>query len=200
MQTAEIIEIHDQVQGHIVELAFQRFRHYGYTKTTMSDIADDAGMSAANLYRYFRNKQEIAAFCVMRCISDRLEYIQSRINRKDLTATEQLRELTMATLRYCYEIYSKDVRINDLIGFIADERPDIAEYKMRLVQTEIQTIMENGNHSGEFNIDDTEAAARAFYFAIALFDTPVFIGFYSIQRYEVLANEVIDLLLAGLKK
>ena len=44
----------------ILDAAEARLLHFGYNKTTMAEIAEDAGMSAANLYRYFKNKQEIA--------------------------------------------------------------------------------------------------------------------------------------------
>ena len=49
------------VRSQIIEAANARFKHYGYGKTTMAEIAADSGMSAANLYRYFKNKQEIIA-------------------------------------------------------------------------------------------------------------------------------------------
>ena len=47
----------------IIDAAIRRFSEYGYNKTTMAEIAEDAAMSAANLYRYFKNKQDIAAVC-----------------------------------------------------------------------------------------------------------------------------------------
>jgi hypothetical protein len=33
----------------ILQAAVNRFSEYGYNKTTMTEIADDAGMSAANM-------------------------------------------------------------------------------------------------------------------------------------------------------
>ena len=35
------------------------FRHYGYAKTNVADIARDLGMSPANIYRFFASKTEI---------------------------------------------------------------------------------------------------------------------------------------------
>lgn len=35
----------------ILKAAVNRFREYGYNKTTMAEIAKDIGMSTANIYR-----------------------------------------------------------------------------------------------------------------------------------------------------
>src|SRR5262249_46004408 len=42
----------------ILEAARKRFRHYGFKKTTMQEIARDAGVAVATLYRYFKDKDE----------------------------------------------------------------------------------------------------------------------------------------------
>lgn len=43
----------------ILEAAQKRFALYGLKKTTMTDIAEDIGMSKASLYYYFTNKEEL---------------------------------------------------------------------------------------------------------------------------------------------
>lgn len=43
----------------ILAAAQKRFAHYGLLKTTMSDIAEDIGMSKASLYYYFTDKETI---------------------------------------------------------------------------------------------------------------------------------------------
>ncbi len=40
----------------ILEAAFTQFRHKGYTATTMTSIAREAGMTVSNLYVYFDSK------------------------------------------------------------------------------------------------------------------------------------------------
>jgi TetR/AcrR family transcriptional regulator len=41
----------------ILEVAQRRFARYGFTKTTMSEIAEDLGVSKASLYYYFPDKE-----------------------------------------------------------------------------------------------------------------------------------------------
>jgi AcrR family transcriptional regulator len=43
----------------ILRAAFERFSRYGYRRTSMEDIAAEAGVSRAALYLQFRNKEEI---------------------------------------------------------------------------------------------------------------------------------------------
>lgn len=43
----------------IMEAAQKRFGHYGLSKTTMTEIAEDIGMSKASLYYYFPDKEAI---------------------------------------------------------------------------------------------------------------------------------------------
>ncbi len=45
--------------NQILEAAQKRFGHYGLSKTTMNEIADDIGMSKASLYYYFKDKESI---------------------------------------------------------------------------------------------------------------------------------------------
>src|ERR1041384_4520369 len=44
----------------ILNAAAERILHYGYNKTTMTEIAADCGMSAGNIYRFYPSKIDIA--------------------------------------------------------------------------------------------------------------------------------------------
>ncbi len=200
MEAAAIIDINEATRRRILESASNRFSHYGYTKITMAEIADDCGMSAANLYRYFRNKQEIATACVSNNIQDRLDRIKNSIESETSSACLKLENLIHASLHYSHEIYAHDERIYELIGFITDEKPELVHYKIDLLQNEIKAILQFGNQTREFDVEDIDATASAIYTSIALFDTPIFMGFYSIDKFEHLANEVLQLILRGIKR
>ena len=200
MESALVIDINEATRDKIIGAAFDRFRHYGYTKTTMAEIADDCSMSAANLYRFFTSKQDIAAACVDNCIQQRLASIKASIENESHSACEQLRNLILATLRHCHNIFQNDEKIYELIGYITDEKPGVVHNKISIIQTEIKKILEFGNRTGEFNVNDLDATASAIYTSIALFDTPIFMGFYSIDKFEQLANEVFDLIIRGISR
>ena len=200
MNSAVVIEIAEVNRHKILEAAFARFRRYGYTKTTMAEIADDCAMSAANLYRFFRNKQDIASACVENCIQERLSKIKNSIDHNYASATDQLRALVYATLHHCHEIYARDEKLYELIGYITDERPQVVHNKIHILQTEIKAILEFGNQTGEFVVSDTDETASAIYTAIALFDTPIFMGFYSLDKFEQLAEQILTLILQSIER
>ena len=49
----------DERRAHIVAAAERAFVRYGFHAATMTQVADEAGMSAGNLYRYFPSKEAI---------------------------------------------------------------------------------------------------------------------------------------------
>lgn len=56
----------DETRAEILRHAEDLFSHYGFSKTSMADIAERAGMSPGNLYRYYRNKQAIGEAVIER--------------------------------------------------------------------------------------------------------------------------------------
>lgn len=200
MESALIININEATRERIIESAFNHFRQYGYTKSTMAEIAEDCGMSAANLYRYFKNKQEIACACVEGCIEKRLVNIKQTIDDQSLnSATEKLHSLILTTLRLCHDIFENDQKIYELIAYVTDEKPSVIHNKISSIQSEIKTILQQGIQKDEFVIDNIDETARAIYTSIALFDTPVFMGFYPLETFETLANEVFNLIIKGIE-
>ena len=57
MEKEEKTAIPPEKLSKILDIAQKRFARFGLTKTTMSDIADDLGVSKASLYYYFPDKE-----------------------------------------------------------------------------------------------------------------------------------------------
>ena len=53
---------HDEKVDRIIEIAQARFDHFGYKKTTMEEIARDAGVSKKTIYEYFPSKEALFSF------------------------------------------------------------------------------------------------------------------------------------------
>jgi AcrR family transcriptional regulator len=49
----------DEKRKELLEKALQCFTRYGYAKTTLDDVAKEAGMNKATLYHYFKNKEAL---------------------------------------------------------------------------------------------------------------------------------------------
>jgi AcrR family transcriptional regulator len=64
----------------ILEAALHRFLHYGYSKTTMSEIAGDLSISKALLYYYFPDKSQLYIDVMRKVADDYLDILQCKIN------------------------------------------------------------------------------------------------------------------------
>jgi len=189
----------EQVREQIVETADKRFRDYGYTKTTMAEIANDLKMSAANLYRFYRSKHEIAAACAERCLGERGECLNEVVIRDDLSASDKLLEFVLADIRYTHE-QDNQPKINELIEIVTREHKELVLSKLNSQCALIAEILGQGNMSGEFYVADIEKSARAILSSLTLFELPIFVSLYSEQQLRVLAVDLVELLLAGLRK
>ncbi len=190
------LDIHSQ----IVDAANTRFRHYGYGKTTMVEIAADTGMSAANLYRYFNSKQDIIAECANRCMCERVDRLRVAIKKSGMSAIEQLEAYVLTDLNMSHEMAEGDERISELVNNITLERPDMVYKKVEAENALIAEILLHGNETGEFNVDDITKTADAIHMSLIIFNVPSFMSLYSLEEFKEKAKSVIELIVTGLEK
>jgi len=190
----------EDVKSAILDAAQARFRQYGYRKTTMGEIAEDASMSAANLYRYFESKLDIAAACAMRCIDERNRKLHEIVLVPDLAASERLGAFALGVLHHTREFASSQPRTSELVQTILEERPEVVGYKVDSERGLIAKVLALGNASGEFEIENTREASTAVHTALIVFGIPLFMGLTDGDAYERRADEVVRLLVRGLAK
>jgi AcrR family transcriptional regulator len=70
----------DVKKEKILEAAHQRFLHFGYSKTTMNEIAGDLSMSKALLYYYFPDKSQLYVAVMRKVADDYLKKLADKIN------------------------------------------------------------------------------------------------------------------------
>src|SRR5471030_3102406 len=77
----------DVKREKILEASYQRFLHYGYSKTTMNEIAGDLKLSKALLYYYFPDKSQLYIAVMRKLTDDYLQLLEENINNfKELKA------------------------------------------------------------------------------------------------------------------
>ncbi len=189
----------ESIREGILDAAEARFRVYGLNKTTMAEIAGDIGMSAANLYRYFRNKQDIAAACAQRCIATQVDLLRAVVRAPGLSAAEKLERCTLEMLRFTWETAHDQPRINELVNHVILEHGHIVHDKVRESCALLAEILAQGNESGEFAVDDVVKTAETVYAALKLFHVPIFMSLYSHEELQRQARDVVALLISGLR-
>ena len=73
----------DIKRDRILEAAYQRFLHYGYSKTTMNEIAGDLSLSKALLYYYFPDKSQLYTAVMRNLANIYLNALSDKINGFD---------------------------------------------------------------------------------------------------------------------
>lgn len=182
----------------ILECAIQRFSIYGFNKTTMAEIADDASMSAANIYRYFKNKQDIAAVCTRNIMNERLAVLTKAIRNPELTAGQRLEQYVLETLQFSRTKANENSKIDEICNEITRHRPDLVHHKIENEKALIMEILALGNQTGEFQVDNVMKRAEAIHAMLVVFDVPMFMHLFSEEQYLQIARSSVQIILAGL--
>jgi AcrR family transcriptional regulator len=197
MAMIEQLPVTDSISATILAAAMRRFEQFGYSKTTMAEIAADCDMSAANIYRYFENKLEIGAQLARRCLAEECAALKEVIE-SDASASSRLEGFLLANLRYTYQRWSEQPRINELVEAIARDRTDVVQDHIQFKQELIMRLIEAGNSNGEFAGADPVRTAEAILVAGTVFDVPLFMHLHPLEKFEEMARNVAELILRGL--
>jgi AcrR family transcriptional regulator len=190
----------------ILDAARSRFMHYGYKKTTIDEIAADAGVGKGTVYLYFGNKEEILltiAAQVKRNITEQMRAIAASLASPE----ERLRRMALASILSVHDAAKTTTHGVELVDEML--RPQIM--KCGMAQREAQydllaEVLEEGVQRGEFSLveGDAQRAARLFMLALVSFYPPYMDpchGQASCKRdLENRANRMLDFLFAGLRR
>jgi AcrR family transcriptional regulator len=113
------VDQQDIKREKILEAAYQRFLHYGYSKTTMNEIAGDLSLSKALLYYYFPDKSQLY-IAVMRKLAG--EYIQNLEN--ELSQFDTLKEAFAAQVDLQHNFIVKNYNFFDFFRVNEQNLPD----------------------------------------------------------------------------
>jgi AcrR family transcriptional regulator len=150
-----------EVRTQIVEAATEYFSHYGYEKTTVSDLAKAIGFSKAYIYKFFDSKQAIGEVIC----SHRLSAIMTAVDHAiaDVpTASERFRRMFRALVEAGSDLFFHDRKLYDIAATAASEPwPSARAYEDHIRQLVLQIVRE-GRESGEFErktpLDETTNA------------------------------------------
>lgn len=143
----------------ILRAAGKEFRARGFAETGMRDIAAAAELSPANLYNYFRGKQEILFFCQDSSLDSMLAAL-AKARRARITAREKLR---MVILSHCHCLLDE---VEGSAAHLQTDglRPHLHRWlvaKRDRYERGVRQLIAAGMHSGEFISCDPALAARA---------------------------------------
>lgn len=143
----------------ILRAAGKQFRVRGFAEAGMRDIAAAADLSPANLYNYFRGKQEILFFCQDNSL-DRMMAALERARRLRGTFAERLRFVIVSHLRCLLEEVGGSAAHLLTSALPAHLQRSLVAKRDRY-EGGVRQLISAGVRSGEFVCSDPALAARA---------------------------------------
>jgi len=151
---------HD-VRDQVISAATKHFGHYGYEKTTVSDLAKAIGFSKAYIYKFFDSKQAIGEVICSNRLAMIMEIVDAAIADAP-TASEKLRRLFRSISEAGSDLFFHDRKLYDIAAVASrDQWPSVKAHELR-IRAIIQQILLDGREAGEFErktpLDETTNA------------------------------------------
>ena len=151
---------HD-VRDRIVVAARAHFTRFGYSKTTVADLAKAIGFSKAYVYKFFESKQAIGEMICANCIQDILAEVRGAVAQTD-QPPEKLRRMFRAITEASLRLFSRDRKLYEIAASAATEQWQSVRAYDEQVRGLIADILREGRQSGDFErktpLDETVLA------------------------------------------
>lgn len=151
---------HD-VRDQIIAAATEHFRHYGYEKTTVSDLAKVIGFSKAYIYKFFESKQAIGEMICGNCLREIETEVRTAVAGTD-QPPEKLRRLFKTLTEASLRLLFQDRKLYEIAASAATERWQAALAYEQRIQNLLREILQEGRQSGDFErktpLDETAMA------------------------------------------
>jgi AcrR family transcriptional regulator len=183
----------------IITAADEHFRHYGYNKTTVGDLARAIGVSSAYVYRFFDSKRSIGeAVCAMTL--SRIDDPLLAIADSSAPARERLPQIYDCLVRKGSELFLKERKLHDIVVAAVEESwPSVLRHQQILFDVTLR-ILEDGRKSGEFErVTTIDETARAIVATLGPFAHPVLLEQMQPDDLRINAMAVAALVLRSLR-
>jgi TetR/AcrR family transcriptional regulator len=125
---------YDAKRRAILDRSAELFAEHGYDRASMSRIAEACGVSKANLYHYYRDKEELLFDVIRFHLEELLEVVEAADN-PDLSPAARLKELVAALLEAYRDADAQhNVQINGLRLLPPDRQTELKAMERELVR------------------------------------------------------------------
>ena len=189
----------EDVRNRILEAAQERLWRYGFKKTTIDEIAADAGVGKGTVYLHFESKEDICLAIIAEYKQDSLTQAQhiARDTSKDVTQrlTEMLALPILIANRRCQETPATQEMVVAVRPHFQNRMRPYIEHEYAL----IAEVLEEGNRRGVFDGPDTMQAARTLKcITHGLLPPYPFVG--TLPEIEAEIGRVVELAIRGLRR
>jgi AcrR family transcriptional regulator len=157
----------DDKRQRILEAARKRFRYYGIKKTTMQEIARDAGVAVGTLYLYFKDKDELLLAGTEEYVTGHRRQAEA-IVASDASAADKLRRYVLDRFRASQATRAGGYRpAAELLREVLRVHPERQVEEGEMMAEYFVRILRLGIEAGELHTDHPERDARVFLLSLA---------------------------------
>jgi AcrR family transcriptional regulator len=185
------------LREQILDTAFKHFARFGYSKTTISSIAEELGKQKSALYYYFKNKEDIFCSIVAVEAENFLTELSVILNGKGNEAL-LLNNYINHRIRVMYGVAARYSLLKSELFLLL---PLIELSRQPFHQKEVDQLAEllnKGVQSGTFRSLDCELNAKVIVNSLKGLEIPMFVK----QEFNVDSKEIeaiSSLVLNGIK-
>lgn len=148
----------------ILRAAARVFRERGFAAAGMREIAQTADLSAANLYHYFRGKDEILFFCQDQAV-ERMLAALANAKRDRSGICDRLHDLARAhVLCLIDEVFGSAAHLE--VDALPPALRDVIVSKRDTYERGVRALVRRGIRAGDLRSTDATVATRAFLGAL----------------------------------
>ncbi|MFH2034805.1 MAG: TetR/AcrR family transcriptional regulator [Candidatus Zixiibacteriota bacterium] len=174
------------------------FAQFGLKKVTTDDIAEQARISKATIYKFYRNKTEIFEDVIQMEFDELFDLIKIAVNKEKTTIN-----------KFRAHLITKFSILHDLVNFYNVTRdnwnqfwPYIVEYRRQYVireQTIVKDIIKFGNDRNELKVKDIDLTSYLMVMALKSMELPWVIEEIKISQ-EKYIDSMLTLIMNGIKR
>lgn len=192
--------IKDDARDSILDAADRRFCHYGYRKTTVEEIAQEAGLSRGTVYLHFSSKDELAVAWIGRFLGKRFDHLE-KIARTDAPATGRIRQMLVDRVLIAFDGAQRLAEsLDDLLYSLRQSMRECRERHHEAEAALLAEVVEEGVAQGLLHVNDALAVSRLLVLATSSLLpynlSPRQLGCR--EEIEARAGALADLLIRGL--
>jgi AcrR family transcriptional regulator len=162
----------EPVEARILEVARAHLRKFGAARTTVVGVAQEAGMTHANVYRYFPSKEALFEEVTASWLRPLEARLREAADGAD-PAYDKLERMLLAIHRAYRHQLEVDPPLFDLLIDALDKSRGSARKHRARVQSEIQRVVEEGAAGGAFAMTDRRRALSLVFDAAHRFIHPL---------------------------
>jgi AcrR family transcriptional regulator len=182
----------------ILDAAERLFKHYGYSKTTVADIAKDLGMSPANIYRFFSSKAEIHSALARRMLQASRDMALANAQRP-VGAAERIRDHFLQQHQITVETLLHENKVHEMVVVAIQEQWSVIEDHIQKMRAIVADLIREGIAAGEFRAQDADAASECLCDCIVTLCHPQIIAECLIENRRTGPADLVDFALRALK-